>query len=152
MSADPLNTYTVTDYSSTKGGEVVGASMDGGKVVKYTFSYDDLPSPVDSDGTKQFIFPANCAIRKAEVKVVTAIAGTTPTLTIGLQQADGTEIDNDGIDSAIAEAALGDGDYVDCDGALVGANIGSNAGQLVVTTGGTVTAGVFELYVEILEA
>lgn len=118
-------------------------------VVSHTFSYDDLP--VSGDDKLIAEIPANARITRSTLRVITPIAGTTPTLTIGLEQSDGTAIDVDGIDVAIAEAALDAiGETVECDGALVGntAGIGTAAGQIIATTGGTVTAGKFMLETE----
>jgi hypothetical protein len=78
-------------------------------------------------------------------------------VTIGLTEPDGTTIDADGIDVAIAASALSSiGETVLCDGALVAGlvGIGAEDGQIVVTTGGTVTAGKFVLetvYKELLD-
>ena len=101
--------------------------------------------------------PANAYIVRATLRVLTPLAGTTPTVTIGLTEPDGTAIDADGIDVAIAVTALDAiGETVLCDGALVAglAGIGTADGQIVVTTGGTVTAGKFVLetvYKELLD-
>lgn len=145
MSAQPLNTYTVTDYTSSKGGEIVADNISG-KTVRYVFAYNDLPAPVNSTGTRQVIIPANSGIEKAELKIVTTFNGTTPSITAGLQQADGTEIDNDGF--IAAETSVTAGDYTIGAGALVGAQTGAADGQVVVTLGGSgTTTGVAELYI-----
>lgn len=128
------------------------ADKHGKKVFEYTFSFDDLP--VSGLDAAILSLPANSRILAATLKVITPIAGTTPTVTIGMEQSDGTAIDVDGIDVAIAEAALDAiGETVLCDGALVDntAGIGTAAGQVIVTTGGTVTAGKFNLKVEFEE-
>lgn len=114
------------------------------------FTYDNLPTPASGDGRAARI-PANSWIKSATLLATSDWGGSTPTLTIGLQQLDGTEIDNNGIDDAIAEAALDTGDVVACDGALVGAGTvadASNDGYIVATTGGTVTSGAATLIVE----
>ena len=147
MSSFPLNTYNVTDYTSSKGGEVVGVSTDGGKVASYVFSFDDLPAPEDSTGTRQLIIPASSGIRKAELKVSEAFTGAT-SLSAGLQQADGTEIDNNGL--IASETSLAAGDYSVGSGALIGASSGAADGQVVVTLAGTATAGVAELQIDFL--
>lgn len=112
------------------------------------FEYDNLPGGVDGDLGKVAI-PANSFIKEAHIQTRTAIAGSTPTLTVGLEQSDGTTaIDADGIDAAIAASALSStNEVVICDGALVGAlvGIGANDGYVVATTGGTVSAGAFTL-------
>ena len=119
------------------------------------FTYDDLPAWTQDDKGMVAI-PANSWIKEAYVQTIVPIAGTTPTLTIGLEKDDGdgtkSAIDADGIDAAIAAAALSSvGEVVVCDGDLVGydataiVGIGSNDGYVVATTGGTVTAGEFRL-------
>lgn len=124
-------------------------------VLTHTFSFDDLP--VSGDDEAILRIPANAFIVSATLRVLTPIDGTTPTLTIGLEESDGTAIDVDGIDVAIAESALDAvGETVLCDGALVAklVGIGTAAGQIIVTTGGTVTAGKFVLetvYKELLD-
>lgn len=148
--------------------DVVGSSYVpalGVSVLEYSFSFDDLPvAGVDALIPR---IPAGARIRSASVSVVTAMAGTSGTLTIGLSQTDGTVIDADGIDAAIPQAALTAGSRIVSDGALVefftvdaasvsttepplytSVGIGAADGQVVVTTGGTVTAGKFILRVE----
>lgn len=125
------------------------AGSQGTQKLTLTFSYDDLPV-VGLDEAIQRI-PANSRIKSATVRVITPLAGTSPTVTIGITEPDGSVIDADGIDVAIALANLNAvGETVVCNGALVGntAGIGAAAGQIVVTTGGTVTAGKFTLDVE----
>jgi len=101
-----------------------------------------------ADGHEAFI-PAGSFIVEAFLKVTTAMAGTSGTLTIGLAQKDGTVIDADGIDAAVAQADLAAGKAVVCDGALVGgtATVGSANAYLYTTKGGTVTAGAAKLVV-----
>lgn len=128
------------------GGEIATGGKE--KELMFTFSYDDLPS-VDADNEMVAYLPSGAAIVSAHVKAKEAITGTTPTLTIGVSQADGGGvIDADGIDATIAEGALGLGDIVVCDGALIGAGaVAQERSVITATTGGTVTGGVFELTV-----
>lgn len=68
------------------------------------------------------VIPANSVIINADLVVKTAAdsAADNATLTIGLYNAAGTAIDADGIDAAVAQAAMDvAGDVVQCDGALV---------------------------------
>ena len=129
------------------GGEVTTSGND--KQVEWVFDYDDLPSGTSGLEMETYI-PAKSYIKRAYLEVLTAMAGTSGTLTMGLEQRDGTAIDADGIDAAVAQAALVANAVIACDGALVGGtvNTGANDGVLVVTTGGTVTAGRFKLVVE----
>ena len=127
----------------------------GNVEVEWVFDYDDLPGANGTnDDSLEATLPVGCWIESAKVQVLTAIAGTTPTLTIGLVEPDGSTLDADGIDVAIAEAALDAvNEWVDCDGALVQATTGLAAkGQLVASTGGTVTAGRFLVVIEYKEA
>ena len=88
----------------------------------------DLPSAAalaDTDtaavaGDVTFI-PAGANILSAVFVVDTAFTSSGGgTLDIGLKQAAGTNIDDDGIDSAVAVAALGARQGVLCDGAMIG--------------------------------
>lgn len=113
----------------------------GEYTLEYTFSYDDLPA----EGLDEAILriPANARIKEATLTVLTAFAGGT-SYNIGLYEEDGTVIDADGIDAAVATAAIDAvGETVVCDGALVGSTvgIGTAAGSVRVAATGTYTAG-----------
>lgn len=70
------------------------------------------------DGT---VLPAGAIITKATFYTEVAFTGSSSTLDIGLQKLDGTELDYDGIDAAVALTAIDAvGEQVACDGALVG--------------------------------
>lgn len=114
------------------------------------FNYDDLPSASELDNLVLSI-PAHSFILSSHTHVKTAFVGGT-SVSIGLQEADGTEIDNDGIDAAVATAALTANAWIVNDGALVGASIGAEAGQVVVTASGSYTAGSAKLVVRYLES
>jgi hypothetical protein len=141
--------HAATHYGAREIEDVLGskyAGSNGVNIMNWVFSFDDLP--VATLDEAQQVIPGNSFIESATLRVITPIAGTTPTLTIGLVEKDGTTIDADGIDVAIAATAIDAvGETVLCDGALVAKllGIGVEAGQLVVTTGGTVTAGKFSL-------
>lgn len=145
-------THAASHYGPRDIEDVLGSQysgVNGKNIMSYTFEYDDLPVATLDEAA--LAIPANSFITSATLRTITAIAGTTPTLTIGLVEKDGTTIDADGIDAAIAAAALSvAGETVLCDGALVAnlQGIGAAAGQLVVTTGGTVTAGKFEVIIQ----
>lgn len=123
------------------------------------FTYSNLPgfdADADNDGTldsfdvnNEYI-PANSFILDSRLYAISDWTGTsTPTMTIGLYQRDGTVIDADGIDATIAEAALDTGDVVACDGALA-TNIGVGANDAfvrVVAAAGTYTAGRAKLVI-----
>lgn len=113
----------------------------GEEVLEWTFSFDDLPT----NGLDAAILrvPATARIKEATFHVITAFAGGT-SYDFGLDQPDGTVIDIDGIDAAVATAAINAvGETVIMDGALVGGtvDIGAADGQLTVVATGTFTAG-----------
>ena len=129
--------YGVRDTNQKYGGRNI---QDLIKVATWTFDYDDLPDAAASN--QEQVIPANSTIVSAKVRIVTAFTSTSTTsdLTVGLQESDGTEIDNDGLLTAahlsqatIAVAgAIYDGSTGTA-GALVGFTIGTAAGELVVT-------------------
>lgn len=121
-------------------------------------NYDNLPaetSDLNNDGTNDGwngadpYIPAGSFITRAFIVVETAFAGGT-SYNFGLSQLDGTVIDADGIDAAVAVAALGSGNVVVCDGALVGgtATTGSNNAYIKVAATGSFTAGKAKLVIE----
>lgn len=134
----------------------VVSNNDGVVTVIAEWDEDTLPSPTDGD--RGVVIPANSNIVEAFVQCKTALGGTTPTLTVGLQKQDGTEIDNDGIVAAISAAELSvEGETHRCDGALVndasGASvngIGTDDGYLVATMGGTDPTGSVRLVLRYL--
>lgn len=114
----------------------------GQKVQTINFSYDTLPAASVDDAIVQTL-PANSYIESATLRVLEAFAGGT-SYNIGLYETDGTAIDADGIDAAIALTAIDAvGETVLCDGALVQAltGIGTDAAQVVIAATGTFTAG-----------
>ena len=119
------------------------------KEVSWTWTYDSLP--VDADGKMENLIPADAFIKSSYLHVIEAAAGGT-SYNIGLTQPDGTAIDADGIDAGVLTAALTEDAWIVNDGALVGASIGANAGQLDVVATGTFTAGKFELILEYIDS
>jgi len=117
------------------------ASSQGSVTMVHTFSFDDLP--VAGEDEANLRIPGNARIIKATLRVLTAFAGGT-SYNLGLSESDGTVIDADGIDAAVALTAIDAvGETVLCNGALVNnlVGIGTAAGQLVVAATGTFTAG-----------
>ena len=147
--------HAASHYGAREIEDVLGSKysgVNGKNIMSYTFSFDDLPVATLDEAAQTI--PANSFIVSATLRVIEVLAGTTPTLTLGLAEKDGTAIDADGIDVAIAVTALDAvGETVLCNGALVAglAGTGSERGQLVVTTGGTVTGGKFSLEIEYKE-
>lgn len=113
----------------------------GDKVLEWTFSFDDQPVVGLDEAILRI--PANARIKSATLTTILAFVGGT-SIGFGLAEADGTVIDVDGIDVAVATAAIDAiGETVLCDGALVDntAGIGTAAGQLTTAVIGTYTAG-----------
>ena len=109
------------------------------------FDYANLPteSAVYQDIAT---IPANSLIISSYLYVRTAAAGGT-SYNIGLYETDGTVIDADGIDAGVLTAALTANAWIVNDGALVGATIGTAAGQVRVAATGTFTAGEYTLVI-----
>lgn len=94
-----------------------------------TFKFDQLPVATE-DQLHQAI-PAGARVLSAVLKThVDFTATTAVSLNIGLQERDGTEIDNDGLFAA--EALPSAGDFDDGAGALVGAGTGLAADGVIV--------------------
>ena len=127
-----------------------GQSSTGGlmKQAIWEFDYDNLPVNSAIGGGMEAQIPAYAHVISAHLEVITAMSGTSGTITLGLEESDGTVIDVDGIDVAVAQAVLIAKAVIVCDGALIGKTLLNTPGQLLVSTGGTVTAGRFKLVVE----
>lgn len=131
---EDTNTVTAGEFN------VVGEN----RVTEIVFDYADLAAT----GTATILantvaIPAGARIEKANLYVETAFASAgSATLTIGtIDQDRSTVIDADGIDAAIAVAALTAGATIACDGAQVGTTLANTA--LITATEGTAafTAG-----------
>ncbi len=150
-----------TDWTNSDGLEIrftgpeagqTGADVSTlGAVKELVVDITDMSTNITAaaDGYESFI-PAGSFIVNAYLKVTTAMAGSSGTLTIGLAQKDGTVIDADGIDATVAQADLAAGKAVVCDGALVRgtATVGSANAYVYTAKGGTVTAGAGKLVIE----
>lgn len=66
------------------------------------------------------IIPADSLIESAKLFVTTAFAGTNAALDIGVFQVDGTIVDDDGVDAAIAVGSLTDNVVITANGADIG--------------------------------
>jgi len=112
--------------------------------LQVTFDAEDLPIGGSTTDLTLPSVPADSIIESAEIETLTVFTTSdAAALNVGLEQADGTEIDDNGIDAAVAVTAIDRvGERVVCDGALIGTSIGSAVGQLkVYETTGTFTAG-----------
>lgn len=81
----------------------------------------------DSPSTAHAAMPAGSVLLRALLVVKDAFAGASAALNIGTYQADGTAIDADGIDAAIAVGSLGAGAAIACNGAEVGTTVTNTA-------------------------
>lgn len=94
----------------------------------------EVPSSVATPQDHDAFIPAGSYITSASLIVTTAFtSGGSATLTIGTYTQAGAAVDADGIDAAVALAAIGADKAVACDGAAVG---------------GTATVGGADVYVE----
>lgn len=148
--ADGLQVLTNGDQGVPKNlGQALGAVEK-----KLVFTLENaalLPaSPAAPEPNDPFI-PAGSFITDAYLIVTTAFAGTNAVLNIGLQTAAGVAIDADGIDAAIAVAALAANKAVVNDGALVRgtATVGSAPAYLSIDYDtAAFTAGAAKLVIE----
>lgn len=100
---------------------------------------DEIPIPADAIGLRAYI----------QVVDEFDSAADTATLSVGVKQKDGTTIDVDGIDAAVAEADLTAGAVIICDGALINDTVGANDAYITFTYGTEAfTAGSAVLVVE----
>lgn len=116
----------------------------------------EVPSSVATPQDHDAFIPAGSYITGAHLIVSTAFtSGGSATLTVGTYTQAGAAVDADGIDAAIALAAIGADKAVACDGAAVGgtATVGG-ADVYVEAIYGTAafTAGEAKLVIEYIEA
>ena len=126
------NHYGVRTTNQKFGGQVCDEVI---KTAAWTFSYNDLPA----GGTSKLhcVIPANAKILDAYLEIITGFTSTSTTtdLLVGLEQADGTDIDLDGLLTAAnaTQTTIGAVGIITGSGALVGASIGAAAGEVIVT-------------------
>ena len=93
--------------------------------------------------------PAGAVIRDAIFIVDTAFtSGGSAVLDLGLKQAAGTNIDDDGIDAAVAVAALTANAGIESDGALVGTKLANDSYIMATYDTAAFTAGAGRLFVK----
>lgn len=128
---------------------------DGTTVAKertLVFEVPDATALADTDtaaeyGDRPFI-PAGAIIKDAIFVVDTAFtSGGSAVLDLGLKQADGTNIDDDGIDAAIAVASLTIRTGIISDGALVGDKMQYDSYPMVTYDTAAFTAGAGRLFI-----
>ena len=121
------------------------------EIASMVLDYDLLPAAAtNAPSVKSIQLPAHAVVTRAYLRVTDEFtSGGATTLQIGLIEADGTAIDQDGLFEAIAKAALDAGDVVEGDGALVGESIGDEDGFIsTLVTTGPYTAGQAVLTIE----
>lgn len=95
--------------------------------------------------------PAGAILESAKLHVTEAFASGT-NISLGFEEKDGTDIDIDGIDAAVATASLTLNAVIDCDGADIGTVIdASNDAYVALTTSGTFTTGKADLVITYIE-
>lgn len=117
------------------------------------FKFDDLPGGSVDDAVASFI-PANAVVVSADLFVHTAFASTsgTTTIDVGVEEADGTDIDVDGFVVDVT-ADAGTTGWVIGGGALVGASVGADPAYVtVVSSADDLTAGEATLIVRYAQA
>lgn len=96
--------------------------------------------------------PAGAVIKDAYLKVGTAFtSGGSAVLDLGFKQAAGTNIDDDGIDAAVAVAALTANTAITSDGALIGTRLANDSYIMATYDTAAFTAGDAVLVVKYSE-
>lgn len=128
-------------------------------VVKEVFIYNvaDATALADTDTAAptadEAYLPAGTIILNAYFVVDTAFtSGGSAVLDIGLKEADGTNIDDDGIDAAVAVASLTENAGIQSDGALVGTKLANDSYFMFTYDTAAFTAGAGRLVVEYTRA
>lgn len=150
--ADGLYTITHGDQGTVK----TQGATDRGMRKQVVAHFDDLTALADAAWTPAAndpFIPAGAIILKSTLVVETAgTSGGSAVLDVGLYQADGTVIDDDGLDSAIAVASLTGDAVIDGNGADVGTRVASNNAYVGATYDtAAFTAGAVKVVVEYIE-
>lgn len=129
--------------------------MDGGESVSkqvFTYKVADATAITDTDtsapAADEAYLPAGAIILSSRFVVDTTFTGATAVLDIGLKKADGTNIDDDGLDAAIAVASLTANAGITGDGALVGTKLAFDSYVMFGYDTAAFTAGAGRLIVE----
>tara|TARA_R110000764_G_scaffold146013_1_gene233776 strand:- start:537 stop:953 length:417 start_codon:yes stop_codon:yes gene_type:complete len=135
--------------------EEQGVAKDGGITTVGPLKHIKLKLDLTADkvvAANDAVIPAGSYIANAHLVVTAAAVGGT-SINFGLANAAGAAIDADGIDAAVATAALAANKAVVCNGALVGGADGVGAADAYITTAntGTFTAGEAVLVISYIE-
>lgn len=97
--------------------------------------------------------PAGAIVKDAYFVVDTAFtSGGSAVLDLGLKEADGTNTDDDGIDSLALAAIDADDDVVEADGALVGTRLAEDSYVMATYDTAAFTAGAGKLVIKYVVA
>tara|TARA_R110000737_G_C14164401_1_gene410155 strand:+ start:57 stop:482 length:426 start_codon:yes stop_codon:yes gene_type:complete len=136
MSAQPLNLYDVTEYtSSVNGAQVVQVGTT--RTLEYRFPVTGLPTTGASG--PQITIPVGAVIRSGSLIVETTLSGGT-NITLGVSTPAGVVTDANGL----LAANTGTTGVIAFDGALLGTALAAE-GQLTVAT--SRTAGVVKVVI-----
>ncbi len=142
--------FGIDRATSTPGGRTSAEE----KVFVYAVADATVLTDTDTaaaDGDAPFL-PAGAVIKDAYFVVDTAFtSGGSAVLDIGLKQADGTNVDDDGIDAAVALGALSADSVVASDGALVGTRLANPSYVMATYDTAAYTAGAGKLVIKYLE-
>lgn len=154
VNADGLEVLTAGEQgTAAKRGTSLSSQK---KALVMNITGTEVPSSVATPQDHDAFIPAGSYITGAHLIVSTAFtSGGSATLTVGSYTQAGAAVDADGIDAAVAVAALVADKAVACDGALVGgtATVGG-ADVYIEAIYGTAafTAGEAKLVIEYIEA
>lgn len=132
----------------------VGSPAQSGslKVLEVDLVFGDLPAFGSTtafvNNTPTACVPAGALLKSAILTTVVAFdsAADAMTMDLGMAKQDGTDIDIDGIDAAVAQAAIdAEGESVTCDGALIGTIMAFDSYPSVRLNTATATAGKAKL-------
>ncbi len=143
-----FGTRTVTQNSGSKTG-TPGAVEEVVLNISDATLLSDTVSSTDDAIVQGVVIPADSLLLSAELFVTTAFtSGGSAVLDIGVYQTDGTIVDDDGVDAAIAVASLVDNFVVSpCDGALVGTVLANDSKIAASYDTAAFTAGAAKLVV-----
>ena len=136
MSAQPLNLYSINEYSSSVNGAQV-AQVGTTRTLEYRFPVTGLPT-TGVDGP-QITIPAGAVIRSGSLIVESTLSGGT-NITLGVSTPAGVVTDADGL----LAANTGTSGVIAFAGALLGTALAAE-GQLTVAT--SRTAGVVKVVI-----
>ena len=153
-----MGTWTNADGLKVLVHEAQGEINDTGSTIhsgrrQFIYNINDATELGDTDtaasGATDAFIPSGAVIINAFFVVDTAFtSGGSAVLDLGLKQADGTNIDDDGIDAAVAVASLTANAVITSDGADVGTRLTADAYPMATYDTAAFTAGAGRLVIE----